>query len=88
MAPKPRGAATERLEEALRSWRLAEAKRRGIPAFRIFTDAALKAMVERRPSTAAELLAVPGIGLKAVENYGAAIYRLVASSGGSKADQP
>jgi DNA topoisomerase-3 len=81
VAAKPRGAATERLEEALRSWRLAEAKRRGIPAFRICTDATLKAMAERRPSTAAELLAVPGIGLKAVENYGAAIYRLVAQSG-------
>jgi superfamily II DNA helicase RecQ len=77
-AAKPRGTGTERLEEALRSWRLGEAKRRGIPAFRIFTDATLRAMADNRPSTAAELLAIPGIGLKTVESYGAAIYRLVA----------
>ena len=75
------GAATDRLEEALRNWRLAEAKRRGIPAFRICTDAALKAMADRRPSTAAELLGIPGIGISTVEKYGAQIYRLVAQSG-------
>jgi superfamily II DNA helicase RecQ len=75
-------AAASRLEDALRHWRLAEAKRRGVPAFRIWTDATLKAISERRPSTAAELLAVPGIGIKAVETYGAAIYRLVAESAG------
>jgi superfamily II DNA helicase RecQ len=78
-APTP-APATARLEEALRGWRLAEAKRRGVPAFRICTDVTLKALAERRPSTAAELLAVPGIGMKAVENYGAAIFRLVAQS--------
>jgi DNA topoisomerase-3 len=78
----PPAAADSRLEETLRSWRLGEAKRRGVPAFRICTDATLKAMAERRPSTAAELLAIPGIGMKAVENYGATIYRLVAQSGG------
>jgi superfamily II DNA helicase RecQ len=84
-APKPSGTSpvsSTRLEEALRGWRLAEAKRRGVPAFRICTDATLKAIAERRPSSAAELLAIPGIGMKAVENYGATIYRLVAQSGG------
>jgi DNA topoisomerase-3 len=80
--PPVAAAATSRLEDALRNWRLAEAKRRGVPAFRIWTDATLKAISERRPSTAAELLAVPGIGIKAVETYGAAIYRLVAESAG------
>ena len=70
-------AATERLEEALRSWRLAEAKRRGVPAFRICTDAALRAMAERRPTTTAELLGIPGIGISTVEKYGAQIYRLL-----------
>jgi superfamily II DNA helicase RecQ len=83
--PKParveRGASTSKLEEALRAWRLGEAKRRAIPAFRILTDATLRAIAERRPSTGAELLAVPGIGMKAVENYGAAIYRLVEQAG-------
>jgi DNA topoisomerase-3 len=70
-----------RLEEVLRNWRLAEAKRRGVPAFRICTDAALKAMAERRPSSAAELLGIPGIGISTVEKYGAQIYRMVAQAG-------
>ena len=81
-APPQSPASTTRLDEALRGWRLAEAKRRGVPAFRICTDATLKAIAERRPSSAAELLAIPGIGMKAVENYGATIYRLVAQTGG------
>jgi DNA topoisomerase-3 len=74
-------AASPKLEAALRAWRLAEARRRGVPAFRILTDAALTAIAERRPSTAAELLAIPGIGMKALETYGPAIYRLIAQSG-------
>ena len=73
----PRAALDSRIEDALRKWRLAEAKRRGVPAFRVFTDQALKAIVERRPQTAAELLAIPGIGISTVEKYGATLYRLL-----------
>ena len=40
-------------------------------------DQALKAMAVKRPGTAAELLAIPGIGIGTVEKYGALIYRLV-----------
>jgi superfamily II DNA helicase RecQ len=62
---------------ALRNWRLAEAKRHGVPAFRIFSDRALDAMAATRPGTAAELLAIPGIGISTVEKYGAQLYRLL-----------
>ena len=75
-------ASDEKLEESLRQWRLAEAKRRGVPAFRIFNDQTLHAIAEERPATASELLAVPGIGISAVEKYGAAIFRLVQAAGG------
>ncbi len=81
-AARPPAPAAARLEGLLRSWRLAEAKRRGVPAFRICTDAALKAMAERHPGTAAELLSIPGIGISTVEKYGAQIYRLVAMAAG------
>jgi superfamily II DNA helicase RecQ len=73
----PQAAADTRVEEVLRNWRLAEAIRRGVPAFRVFSDQALKAMAARRPGTAAELLAIPGIGIGTVEKYGALIYRLL-----------
>jgi superfamily II DNA helicase RecQ len=73
--PKP--VATGGIEEALRNWRMAEAKRRGVPPFKIFSDQALKAMAVKRPGTAAELLAIPGIGIAMAEKYGAQIYRIL-----------
>jgi DNA topoisomerase-3 len=72
----PAGADT-RVEEALRAWRLTEARRRGVPAFRIFTDQTLRAIADTRPASAAELLAIPGIGISAVEKYGRQIYRIL-----------
>jgi DNA topoisomerase III len=74
-AETPAGAAG--VEEALRKWRLEEARRRGVPAFRIFSDQTLRAIATKRPGTAAELLAIPGIGISLVEKYGAQIYRLL-----------
>jgi superfamily II DNA helicase RecQ len=68
------------VETALRAWRLGEAQRRGVPAFRILTDQTLKAVAANRPATAAELLAIPGIGISTVEKYGAQLYRLLHES--------
>ena len=71
-----------RLEAALRVWRLIEARRRGVPAFRIFSDRTLRALATSRPGTAQELLAVPGIGISTVEKYGRDIYRVLRENGG------
>jgi superfamily II DNA helicase RecQ len=76
-ADRPKIAPDSQIEDKLRQWRLAEAKRRGVPAFRIFSDQALKAVAANRPATAAELLAIPGLGIGTVEKYGAQIYRLL-----------
>jgi superfamily II DNA helicase RecQ len=67
------------VEEALRAWRLAEARRLGVPAFRIFTDRALGGLVKLRPNTTSEMLAVPGIGLSIAEKYGPEIRRILHS---------
>jgi DNA topoisomerase-3 len=64
-------------EEALRGWRTAQAKKLGVPAFRIMSDKVLVAIAEDRPRNAAELVAVPGMGIKTVEKYGAQIYRIL-----------
>jgi DNA topoisomerase III len=69
-----------RLEQALRAWRLTEAKRRNMPAFRIFGDRTLRNIASTWPKTDSALLAVPGIGMGTVEKYGAQIYHLVASA--------
>jgi superfamily II DNA helicase RecQ len=65
------------LEKALRAWRMAEAKKRGIPAFRIFSDQALRSMAAAGPKTEQELLAIPGVGTSTAAKYGSQIYRIV-----------
>jgi DNA topoisomerase III/RecQ family ATP-dependent DNA helicase len=54
----------------LKAWRLAEAKRRKVPAFRILTDRVLEHVAARSPATEQELLDVPGFGPKLLEKYG------------------
>ena len=71
-----------RLEAALRVWRLVEARRRGLPAFRIFRDRTLRALATSRPVTSQELLAVPGIGTSTLEKYGRDIYSVLRENGG------
>ena len=75
------GGIEARLEAALRAWRLVEARRRGLPAFRIFTDRTLKALAASPPVTTGGLLAIPGIGLSTVEKYGRDICRVLRENG-------
>jgi superfamily II DNA helicase RecQ len=74
-------AAASSLEGALRTWRLLEAKRRGLPAFRIFSDQTLRAIAQVRPGKAAELIAIPGIGASSVQKYGQQIYQICQTAG-------
>ena len=67
------------MEAALKAWRLAEAKNKGIPAFRILTDKALQAIAAKQPRTNSELLNLPGVGLKIVEKYGTQIFGILSS---------
>jgi DNA topoisomerase-3 len=63
----------------LRAWRLAEARRRGVPAFRIFPDRTLFALAESRPASEDTLMAVTGIGPRLVRLYGPALLKLLAA---------
>ncbi len=78
-SPLPSGKSSQELEESLRAWRLQEARRLGIPAFRIFADRALTGLVERRPSNPSQMLSVPGVGLRIAQKYGAEICRILSS---------
>jgi DNA topoisomerase-3 len=77
-APPPERQA--RLEQALRAWRLTEAKRRKMPAFRIFGDRTLRNIASTCPRSDSDLLAVPGVGMGIVEKYGAQIFHLIATA--------
>jgi DNA topoisomerase-3 len=65
--------------EPLRAWRLEQARKRGIPAFRILTDRALRAICERGPRLKAEILEISGVNRKAVAQYGDDILRVLRS---------
>ncbi|MGC4049130.1 MAG: RecQ family ATP-dependent DNA helicase [Paludibaculum sp.] len=78
-APPP--ARNLKLEEALKAWRLGEAKKKGLPAFRILTDRTLQTIAAKRPQTTRELLEVPGMSLRLVEQYGAPIFRIIEKAG-------
>jgi ATP-dependent DNA helicase RecQ len=69
--------AAHRLWEALRAWRLAEAKRQQVPPYVIFHDATLLEVARRRPASLAALGEIPGIGHSKRERYGAALVELV-----------
>ena len=71
------GSASPQLVEALRSWRLAEARKRRVPAFRILTDAVLGAIATARPRDGAALERIHGVGPKLTERYGDTILALV-----------
>jgi len=69
--------ADPRVVEALREWRLAEARKRRLPAFRIFSNKVLLALAEARPGSEDDLLAVKGIGNALVRKYGERLLSLL-----------
>ncbi|HET9450171.1 MAG TPA: RecQ family ATP-dependent DNA helicase, partial [Aggregicoccus sp.] len=84
-APRSRHAASAPLKwgasaglaESLRAWRLNEARERGVPAFRIFTDRVLHAIVEAQPRDVAALRALDGVGPQLASRYGRDILALL-----------
>jgi ATP-dependent DNA helicase RecQ len=70
------------LEEQLRAWRKAEAAKTGKPAFLVFSDAALRAVVVSCPRTVVELGTVSGFGPDKVERYGAAVCAICRGASG------
>jgi ATP-dependent DNA helicase RecQ len=58
------------LFELLRALRRRIADQENVPAYIVFSDAVLRALVERRPQTEAEMLDVPGIGPAKLARYG------------------
>ena len=68
----------ETLLKTLRTWRLSEARRRRIPAFRILGDRTLEALVRARPSDEDELLDISGIGPTIARKYGKKLMEIIA----------
>ncbi len=64
------GSAQGRRLEALRDWRRRTAQAQNVPAYVIFQDTTLLALVEMQPATLQELAGIPGIGARKLERYG------------------
>ncbi|RKG77123.1 DNA topoisomerase III [Corallococcus exercitus] len=73
----PAPPASPALVESLKAWRLTEARKRKVPAFRILTDRVLDAIASARPSSGAELMSIHGVGPTLTERYGPQILSLV-----------
>jgi ATP-dependent DNA helicase RecQ len=68
------------LFEALRAWRLDEARRQELPPYVIFHDATLIEVARQRPVSLDALARIPGIGRSKLDRYGTA---LLAAIGGA-----
>jgi DNA helicase-2/ATP-dependent DNA helicase PcrA len=67
------------LFDALKAWRLERARADQVSPFIVAYDTVIAEIAERRPRSAAELLAIPGIGPGKVERYGEEILAIVAA---------
>ena len=68
--------------QQLRQWRLERSTADDVPAFVVFSDATLRELARRRPTTDEALLAVPGIGPAKLAAYGEALKPLLADPTG------
>ncbi|RAV07024.1 ATP-dependent DNA helicase [Mycolicibacterium sp. GF69] len=67
----------ETLLTELKDWRLRTSKEMSVPAYVVFTDNTLIAIAETLPTDDAALVAIPGIGARKLEQYGADVLALV-----------
>ena len=75
VALTPEGAA---LEQRLKDWRQAIAKKEGKPAFFVFGDSVLRSIAHARPRNLTALAAINGVGAAKLERFGADVCRLCA----------
>ncbi|CAM4169912.1 ATP-dependent DNA helicase UvrD2 [Mycobacterium basiliense] len=71
------GDVNEGLLLQLKSWRLNVAKEQNVPAYIVFSDNTLIAIAELLPDDESALIAIPGIGARKLEQYGADVLELV-----------
>jgi ATP-dependent DNA helicase RecQ len=72
--------AAQALWEALRAWRLEEARRQELPPYVIFHDATLIEVARRRPTSLDTLAEIPGIGRSKLDRYGTAVLAVVSTA--------
>jgi ATP-dependent DNA helicase RecQ len=79
-ASRSDGRTFEKVFEALRQWRLEQARERGMPPFVIMHDRTLEGIATSLPQSLDELSDVPGIGPTKLSLYGDAILSVIVSA--------
>jgi ATP-dependent DNA helicase RecQ len=69
----------QRRFEALRNWRLEQAREQGVPPYVVFHDRTLLEIASREPSSLAALGGVAGVGQAKLERYGVAVLAVLKS---------
>lgn len=73
------------LLESLRQWRagaveeMSQDREKKVPAYVVATDATLQAIAEQRPTSAERLAAIPGIGPRKLDDFGAQLLAVIAA---------
>jgi ATP-dependent DNA helicase RecQ len=71
----------DKLFDALRNWRKQEATEQGVPPYVVFHDSVLMAIAKSKPRLPSQLAAIPGIGERKLDRYGADLLRVVLAEG-------
>ena len=67
--------------EALRRWRLEQAREQGVPPYVVFHDRTLLEIASRCPSSRSDLSGIAGVGQAKLERYGEAVLAVLADWG-------
>jgi ATP-dependent DNA helicase RecQ len=67
--------------DALRRWRLEQARSQGVPPYVVFHDRTLIEIAGRCPASRAELSGIAGVGQAKLERYGEAVLAVIATAG-------
>ena len=74
--PEELSPAAQQLEQALKGWRTAIAKKLGMPPFVVLHDKTLRAIAHARPTTPNQLQEISGMGPAKVDKYGPQILEI------------
>ena len=77
-SPATLSAGDAKVFDALKAWRLEQARAASVPAYVVFPDKTLEAMAVARPRDLAGLLTLPGVGQVKATRYGDTLLAVVA----------
>lgn len=82
-SPTTLSPADAKVFDALKAWRLEQARAASVPAYVVFPDQTLEAVAAARPRDVAGLLALPGVGQVKATRYGETLLAVVAEHAGA-----